>query len=180
MDYARVKLSISPQKFSARNADEKLSAALTPVAKRAKVLLERTVSTWRKPPEFVIKATTGGRVTVSYNKSSQAGKIYTWVDQGTPPHAIQARDWRRPMTFNWGGPGSYKAKSKPGKLFGYVGTGGANANQGHMWKMRIVYHPGVEPRNFKAALGDALQPEIQKMARKVSRIIGEEVKGMFT
>ena len=125
--------------------------------------LDRIVANWDNKPRFVIRAglNTGqagafeggmpypkGSITLGYRVfgTRLATRIWNWLNLGTRPHKIRAKNAPR-LAFMWGGPGSYQAKTTPGGAslkFGGPGTVGG----GTMHYPQEVDHPGNEPRDF--------------------------------
>ena len=79
--------------------------------------------------------------------------IYGFVTGGTKPHKITAR--RAPtLVFMWGGPGSYKPKTKPK---GKIGGPGIVVG-GTLHRPVSVNHPGTEARDFESTIADDEKP----------------------
>lgn len=71
-------------------------------------------------------------------------KIWHFVNEGTKPHTIKPKGKGYPLRFQWGGKGSYKAKTQP-KVIGSR-PGGPS---GPEVRMMVVHHPGQKkPRDF--------------------------------
>lgn len=98
---------------------------------------ERTTRQWSrrpKPDEQVMFV--GSTLVVDVGI---ADEIYAYVDRGTRPHDITGN----PLAFQWGGPGSYIAHTKPGVLLS-----GASSQSGDLVFRRMVRHPGFPGRGF--------------------------------
>jgi hypothetical protein len=101
---------------------------------------EDTTETWEHEVEFKHGAQLkqdGGRAYVETND-----EIYGYVNNGTKPHPIPTTGlgW---MRFRWGGKGSYRPKTRPGRFGSKPG-----GPSGPWVTMRKVQHPGTDPRKF--------------------------------
>jgi hypothetical protein len=125
--------------------------------------LKYTTSTWKHQPVF--KGTVWHRGTSLSVGVSTADKVFIYVDQGTKAHIIAPKHAGYPLSFQWGGPGSYKAKSRIGILRSYKGgTSGGPVAFMH------VHHPGTEARKFM----DKVQQKVGKWALKRARQLMRE------
>ena len=79
--------------------------------------------------------------------------IYGYVTKGTRPHKITAKNAPR-LAFMWGGPGSYKPKTKPK---GKIGGPGIVVG-GTLRRPYSVNHPGSEARDFEGTIRDDEKP----------------------
>lgn len=94
---------------------------------------EKTVTTWTRQPRFTAQKTARG-----YTVDVNPAKPYQYVNLGTRPHIIEARNVKL-LRFT----GPYHAKTKPGVIASYHG------GRGNVWvSKRRVHHPGIEARNF--------------------------------
>lgn len=75
--------------------------------------------------------------------------IYGFVTRGTKAHKIRAKNAPR-LAFMWGGPGSYKPKTKP---VGKIGGPGIVVG-GTLRRPFEVNHPGTKARDFEKAIRD--------------------------
>ena len=121
---------------------------------------EKIVSNWENQPKFTLEvalnAIIQGALTVGYivKGSKLAQNIWGWLGKGTRPHKIRARN-APSLAFQWGGPGSYKAKTKPGgATLSFGGPGSVSGGTTH--RPMEVNHPGNEPRHFYEYLGVTL------------------------
>lgn len=97
-------------------------------------LFENTVKTWTNKPTLTPTPTPRG-----WAVKVDPAFPYGWVDQGTPPHIIRARN--APM-LRFQGP--YHAKTRVNVIASYKG------GRGRVWvSKRQVQHPGIEARNFR-------------------------------
>jgi len=93
--------------------------------------------------------------------------IWRWVSRGTKPHIIRAR--RAPqLVFLWGGPGSYKPKTKPIGKFGGPGV----VVGGSIHRTQQVSHPGTEARKFEEVISADFKRDFSRiMNNAFKRII---------
>lgn len=73
--------------------------------------------------------------------------IWFYVDRGTSPHVITARNAPY-LVFVWGGPGSYSPKTNPPDKYGGPGV----VVGGSIRKTKSVNHPGNEAREHTAGI----------------------------
>lgn len=97
------------------------------------------------------------------------GELWTALDKtGTRPHPIPrkpkpAGKWLR---FQWGGPGSYKAKTTPGGRF----RGPGKVVGGTTVYAKQVQHPGFKARHFTERINKELLPLFRKQAERGYRL----------
>lgn len=112
-------------------------------------LYQKTTRTWKHKPKFYPVRTARG---VTINTDSE---IYGWVDKGTKPHIIKAKNAPF-LVFGW----PYKAATKPRVINSFK----ANVGKNLAFK-RQVTHPGIKARNFT----DEITKRMQKRAAAVMR-----------
>lgn len=108
------------------------------------------VKTWEHKPRIVggesgrSRSATGAiiRVVVGPDPADDNSRIFGYVDRGTRPHIIKPRR-AKALAFIWGGPGSYKAKTRP--MFLSSTAGGPT---GTLVFRQFVRHPGTKARGF--------------------------------
>lgn len=106
-----------------------------------------------------------------------AGKdkaIYGFVDLGTKPHTITAKNAPL-LAFRWGGKGSYVPKTLP-KPARTVSGGGYVTTPNSMRYTRSVNHPGNKAREFSKTIGKDSKPfivkELENAFRRIARKTG--------
>jgi hypothetical protein len=116
-------------------------------AKAVKVDFMATTYTWSRQPEFVI---TRDESTVTVGTDNE---IWGMINSGTRPHIIRVK-YAKALRFQWGGYGSYKAKTIPRQFRSNKGSirGGMNYRQ-------QVKHPGFAAREYT----DAIAVKYQKL-----------------
>lgn len=108
---------------------------------------KKTTETWETEVEFekvVDYKPNGPEVFVGTDN-----EIYGYVNNGTPRHDIFAgyytgKSNKKVLAFQWGGKGSYKAKTKPR----VIGSGPSSISNAQPWRLPYVDHPGFEGRHF--------------------------------
>ena len=133
------------------------------------------VANWDNQPKFktvtALNAGRRGAITISYKVFGTllARNIWKWLNYGTRPHKIRAKN-AKSLAFNWGGPGSYNAKTTPGGAtlqFGGPGT----VSGGTMRYPQEVDHPGSKARRFDLVIIAKFVPTYAKrIARGIGRI----------
>lgn len=114
--------------------------------------LDKTVATWDTPVKFQLRTKKRGNVlTMDVKpKSGKGAEVFSYVDLGTKgPYPIPKAGNTNAKTlhFQWGGKGSYKAKTKP-RVLGSTGGG----STGPMVSFKRVMHPGIKPRKFSETI----------------------------
>jgi len=108
---------------------------------------DRIVANWTNKPSFrgrFVASVDGFRLYVYPVGSDEVKQIWWWNVQGTDPHPIQAKNAPH-LSFNWGGKGSYMAKTGPGGTwFGGPGTVANGTFRGPV----VIDHPGTAPREW--------------------------------
>lgn len=93
-------------------------------------------------------------------------EIWKYVSFGTRPHIIKPKGQGYPLKFQWGGPGSYKARTTTGG--GYKGPG--KVAGGKTVRFPQVKHPGNKARNFEAHIARWYGPQFRRtMKNAVTR-----------
>lgn len=144
---------------------------LEPVAQRAVISRRKVVANWEDKPDFAYKISVKPEairliVNLTRPKKLKSGRantndLWRWIDQtGTRPHPIPRQPKQKgALRFEWGGPGSYQAKTSarparsggPGRVVG-----------GQTVYRKQVQHPGFEPRHFSDAINQDLLPKFRQ------------------
>ena len=136
-------------------------------APEGKTLFKKTVFGWAHKPSFR-QALTRRANYISMRIWAQGGDTnryglsatdqYQMVNFGTKPHPITIRQFGRLLTFNWAGPGSYKASTSPGRI-----QSNRHYKVGPLVQKFAVDHPGIkEPRRFDLAIKKQYEPTFRK------------------
>lgn len=118
---------------------------------------QRTRSTWQHRVQFTRETQVNGdTVTVLVGTTDN---IYRYVDRGTRAHFIAPRTPGGVLAFKWGGPGSYRAATRPG-ILGSRQHGPSGEQRYFKW----VLHPGTEARRFT----ETIQEKYNRMADEIA------------
>lgn len=125
---------------------------------------EAIVSDWRHKPRFeVIPKITRHRIQITIKPTdTEFGWIFDWVDYGTRPHRIMAKNVPY-LKFRW--PYFPRTSPRPGRF--QISSGGGTYGPNWATK-RSVRHPGTEPRNFSKQLAEYWKKEAR---RRIDRAI---------
>lgn len=118
----------------------------------AKADFRKTTATWTHQPTWYI--TRRGTDWFIGTKD----EIYGYVDEGTPPHTIRAKNPSGRLAFFSKG---FKPKSRAGYIASYAGV---KASQGFV-RPKEVQHPGTKARNFSKKIAEKWQKEFAKRIR---------------
>lgn len=111
---------------------------------------QKTTKTWEHPVEFVKDgpAMQGGDLAASVSTDDE---IYGYVNDGTPAHPIAVRNAKF-LAFRWGGPGSYRPKTRVRII-----SSSAGGPTGETVFRKQVWHPGTTAREFDAEIAKRRQ-----------------------
>lgn len=127
---------------------------------------ERTVRTWEEKPEFYVRqqVTFKDIMVTVYTED----EVYNWVNFGTNPHIIESVNGV--MHFL----DEYIAKTAPGDLDSF--SGGEFGDDVFTY---VVYHPGIEPREFEHEIAKYHRPRfvnyLQKQMAGIVSISGHSI-----
>lgn len=120
---------------------------------------ERVVVNWQHKPEFKArKFVTVDEIQVNVFPAGEHKMIWIYVSGGTKPHEITPKNAYNRLFFEWGGPGSYKPKTRPVGRFGGPGV----VMGGSLAVAKSVQHPGTEAREFEKAIRDDYRREFSR------------------
>jgi hypothetical protein len=124
---------------------------------------EDIVKGWNHQPSFAVKLNIGkSEIALSVWPTGKNREIWHYVSRGTRRHVIRPKGPGYPLAFQWGGPGSYRAKTSP--RMGSYGAAMANIRNVRSPLTRgqkagitaasqvyfmSVNHPGNAPREFE-------------------------------
>lgn len=131
------------------------------LSKEALKNYQKTVATWEVKPEFqVMTEVSGSRASFLIGTDDP---IYRYVDFGTRPHIIRARNAPY-LVFRVGG----KPKTRPGILQSGPGRPGTR------WvRVKEVHHPGIRKRGFTEIIE-------KKIDNKLTDTVTAEVDKVLT
>jgi len=99
------------------------------------------------------------------------GDLWEALDRkGTSPHIIKPKGKGYPLRFQWGGKGSYKAKTVRGGRF----RGPGKVVGGKTVFAKQVKHPGFKARHFTERINKELLPLFRKQAERGYRLGHQE------
>lgn len=143
----------------ARNLPGIVDAAIQSLARDEGIpLFQNTTRTWQHKPTFeTIKQPRGWAIKTT-------DQIYNWVDQGTRPHTITAKNVPF-LVFRY----PYRSATVPNVISSRA------AARGNNWaRKRSVQHPGTEARNFTDIIIRRLQ---QRAANRVRQALNDASYG---
>lgn len=114
----------------------------------------KTVETWTTQPEFIVTpvAMRGNNLVGGVATDNE---IYSYVNNGTEPHAIYPV-YAKALRF-WSG---FSPKTTPGVIGSKQGGSGGDAIFA-----QAVMHPGSAARNFDQAIMKQRQPQLEALIR---------------
>jgi len=157
------------------------------MAEDIKVDFEKTVGTWEHKPKMqvrvkypirLMKGSATLETKVGPDPLDPDTQIFSYVDSGTRgPYPIPkaGNTTAKTLHFQWGGKGSYKAKTKPRTL---GSTGGGPS--GPIVSFKRVMHPGIKAREFSKTIarkwGQLSRKYLPKTMNKVVSVSGHSMK----
>ena len=153
--------AIKPARFRSEAFTRAITAAANQAAKEIRADFEATTKTWRHEVKFVQEVDV--RASPVQVLVGTDDPIYRYVDEGTRPHPIFAgiytgKSKARALSFQWGGPGSYRAKTQP-RIIGSR-QGGPS---GPFVAVPYVMHPGTDPREFDKTIQAKWEPRFRRL-----------------
>jgi len=137
-----------------------VAAEMRAIASDVVADLEGTAATWEDQPTFDVKSNADGS-----QKITTEHRVWNWVDQGTAPHTIVPK---RAEFLRFNVP--YSPATRPGSLKA------RNAKTGKKTvRTRVVFHPGIEPRQFSVKILRVWDPRIP---RRISKKLDEGIEAV--
>jgi hypothetical protein len=131
---------------------------------------EKITIDWDHAPKWVARKTIRpDYIKVTVFPSGPNRKIWHFVSRGTKRHKIETKN-APSLVFPWGGKGSYKPKTKPGRPPSFGGPG--EVTNPEIKRLQEVDHPGNEGRFFEEAIS---KEEFKKLRVVVNDAIREGV-----
>ena len=154
---------IKPQRFNDRAFKKAIQDAAKEAAKGMEKDFKKTTATWQHKVTFTKIISVMPDVEILVGTDDQ---IYTYVNDGTKPHPIFAgiytgKSNKKALSFQWGGPGSYRAKTSPRKIGST--TGGPS---GPMVALPYVQHPGTKARKFDITIQEKWESRFKRQMEK--------------
>jgi hypothetical protein len=156
---------IKPAKMNQREFERVIKDTLKDTEKGILKDFERTTETWQHQVAFDhghSVTASGGRAFVETDD-----EIYGYVNDGTKPHRIPKTGVAN-LRFQWGGKGSYRPKTAPGRLASKPG-----GPSGPVVGAKSVQHPGTTARKFDEA---AKQRWLTLLPRALRDALGKGAK----
>lgn len=148
----------------ARQLPDVLDEAVHQSALEAQQMFNATTATWQHQPTFEVERENTGRWHVRTDDP-----IYHYVDAGTPPHIITARNvaylkFTVPST----------PKTKPRFITSFAGS------RGNQWvQKRSVQHPGIKARQFSQIIAQHAQaPTANRLRAALKKTIAGSGAGL--
>lgn len=168
---------IKPKKLNVDKIRQEILDQLRLEGAAIKKEFDKTIVTWQgaKPKFEVLIGLTGkdATVVVGPTGSNKAVLKWIWIDEGTKPHKIKAKNIPKPkpgkrvrtkpmLIFREG----FSPKTLPGKLASFP-----SGSFGPWVSKEEVQHPGTEPRNFtKLAVRRRRKKFINNITKATTRI----------
>lgn len=141
-----------------RNLDAAMRDAMKEAEREGLRMYRRTSGTWSHKPEYQVAKEIGpNSITLIFGTPDP---IWNMLDKGTRPHVIRPKHAKR-LAFQWGGPGSYMAKTQPG----IIGSTRGGPTGDTVYRA-FVRHPGTEPRRWTVAIEKEMNTTAVKIMRR--------------
>jgi hypothetical protein len=117
---------------------------------------ELVVADWKNKPKFQTrKDISSTRISMTVFPVGPNARIYKFVDQGTEPHIIAAKNVPF-LSFKTG----YKSKTlaRPART-----VSGGGASSGPRVFAKIVHHPGSEAREISETIAGDIEPDFKRI-----------------
>jgi hypothetical protein len=145
----------SPRRMHAEVQNE-IKRAYNVLADEIVNILTNDVQNWNDKPQFSKRVSINQRnwiIVIDYDRDSEIGKIYTWVDKGTGARGGGQEYDIFPVNAD---ALHFTVPSQPKTTSGIIGIPGivlqdAVADFEDVYTQHVV-HPGIEPRNFTESL----------------------------
>ncbi len=163
---AQLAKSIKPKKLKVGKIRLSLLNALRSEGKIVKKELEKTTATWKgaKPTFKILISLTSGSATVLIGpgNSTEGAQKWVWLDEGTKPHIIRAKN--APFLIFRDGRG-FTPKTKV-KAF----SSGAGSNTGSLVSKKQVKHPGIDAREWSLEIAEIRKKPFTKAMNEAASI----------
>ena len=161
---------IKPQRFNDRAFKKAIQDAAKEAAKGMEKDFKKTTATWQHKVTFTKIVSVMPDVEILVGTDDQ---IYTYVNDGTGLYGPKKKKYpifagiytgksnKKALSFQWGGPGSYRAKTSPGKIGSTAG-----GPSGPMVAFPYVEHPGIKPRKFDITIQEKWESRFKRQMEK--------------
>jgi hypothetical protein len=127
------------------------------------------VANWKHKPKFQTrKDIRPNKITMSVFPVGDNAEIYTFVDQGTRPHVIKAKNAPR-LVFQTG----YKPKTlaRPART-----VSGGGVATGPTVFAKQVQHPGSEAREFSETIAEDIKPDFKRTIENTFKQVSKQLE----
>ena len=145
---------IKPQRFKDAQFKREIEKAAKVAAKDMQKDFQLTTKTWKRKPKFEQIISVAPNVEVLVGTDDE---IYGYVNDGTRPHLIFPKR-AKALSFQWGGKGSYRPKTKP-RFIGSVPGGPTGPRVARPY----VQHPGTKAREFDQTIQKKWTPRFKRL-----------------
>ena len=127
------------------------------------------VKSWQHQPTFQTrKDIRPDKITMTVFPVGPNSDIYTFVDQGTKPHVIEAKNAPR-LVFQTGY--SPKTLARPARTV----SGGGKAT-GPVVFAKKVQHPGSEAREFSETIAEDIKPDFKRIIENTFKQVSKQLE----
>lgn len=163
---AQLAVGLKPKALKVKDVRLRLLNTLRAEGRLVKREFEKTTKTWKgAKPTFEIAIGLTGQdaiVLVGPGGNQEGAQKWVWLNDGTPPHPIRAKNVPN-LIFRDGR--GFKAKTKV-KTF----TSGPGANVGKWIKKPAVKHPGIEARDWTGEIVKNRRKQFTRNMIKAARV----------
>ena len=163
---AELTKNIKPKKLKVDQIRLNILNELRKEGRRAVKEFEKTTATWKgdKPDfKFLIGLTKeAATVVVGPAGSGKGAQKWVWLDEGTKPHTIEAKNVPN-LIFRDGR--GFKPKTSVGKFSSVPGS-----NTGQFRKKKKVNHPGIDARGWSVIYVKRRQKPFGTILIKVAKV----------
>ena len=166
--------AIKPARFKREAFAKAIADAANKAAKDIEADFKATTKTWSRQPTFIKEVDT--KTSPVQILVGTDDEIYRYLDEGTGLYGPKHRKYpifagiytgkskAKALRFQWGGPGSYRAKTTPN----VIGSGSGGPS-GPMVAFPYVMHPGIKPRNFDITIRKKWEPKFKRLMEDAMR-----------
>jgi len=127
------------------------------------------VADWKNKPVFKArKYISAERIAVTVFPTGPAAEIYGYVDRGTKPHIIAAKNAPF-LSFRTGY--SPKTLANPART-----VSGGGTSSGPRVYAKVVHHPGSEAREFSKVIAEDILPDFKKIIDNAFRQVSKQLE----
>lgn len=140
-----------------KQIEEHLDKVVKPAIQKS---FEQITSSWKSDIKWQTRKVISSDIIAVYAYPTGKDKqIWEYVDKGTKPHPITAKNVPY-LKFQWGGPGSYVPKTMPNPA--RINPSGGYVKNPTWRSPKTVQHPGSEGRMFTETIAKDLKEPFAK------------------